>query len=145
MSLSVFRLGEGGTIMPITIPNINIPQTMLPYVWIGAGSGLVVLLIFILVWWSIFAKAGYSGARSLLLFIPLVNIIIFLIFAFGEWPIQRDLDQLQDENAMLRQQLAMLQQGAQFGSHPNLMGPNSYPTIPDPSFDPRNPQRYPYQ
>jgi hypothetical protein len=47
--------------------------------------------VFFLAWWRIFAKAGYSGARSLLLLFPVINVIIFLLFAFSEWPIQRRL------------------------------------------------------
>ena len=57
---------------------------------IGLGS----LILVIIMWWNIFSKAGFSGARSLLLFIPIVNLIILLMFAFGEWPIHRELNQL---------------------------------------------------
>lgn len=44
-----------------------------------------------IVWDTIFHKAGYEdhGLRAFLLFIPIVNLIVFLQFAFGEWPILR--------------------------------------------------------
>lgn len=44
-----------------------------------------------LIWWKIFAKAGYNGALGLLLFVPLVNVIMLCILAFQEWPIEREL------------------------------------------------------
>jgi hypothetical protein len=63
------------------------------------GISVVMIIVSVLIWWKIFSKAGYSGAMGLLMFIPLVNLIMLLILAFGEWPIQREVQQL-------RQQLA---------------------------------------
>jgi hypothetical protein len=47
------------------------------------GSFLVILIIslaftvfFAIVYWKIFAKAGYSGAMGLLMFVPIANIIV---------------------------------------------------------------------
>lgn len=56
--------------------------------------GLIAFILAIVIYWKIFSKAGYSGARSLLLLIPVVNLIILIMFAFSEWPIQRELNQL---------------------------------------------------
>jgi hypothetical protein len=59
-----------------------------------AGYGVFILILIVLqviVLWRITAKAGYNGALSLLMFIPLVNLILVLIFAFGEWPIEAQL------------------------------------------------------
>jgi uncharacterized membrane protein YhaH (DUF805 family) len=39
-------------------------------------------------------KSGYPGAYSLLLLIPLVNIVISLIWVFSEWPIEAELKRL---------------------------------------------------
>ncbi len=55
--------------------------------------GLVVFIFYMIMWWNIFSKAGYSGARSLLLLIPIVNLIIFIMFAFSKWPVQQELEQ----------------------------------------------------
>jgi len=53
----------------------------------------VTVLYFIgLVSWKIFAKAGYRGALGLLMLVPFVNLIMLCVLAFGEWPIQRELD-----------------------------------------------------
>jgi hypothetical protein len=38
-------------------------------------------------YWKIFSKAGYSGALSLLMIVPLVNLIVFIWFAFAQWPV----------------------------------------------------------
>jgi uncharacterized membrane protein YhaH (DUF805 family) len=52
---------------------------------------LVTLALVIVIQWRIAAKAGYNGALSLLLLVPMVNFIVLLIFAFGEWPIEAQL------------------------------------------------------
>ncbi len=55
--------------------------------------GLLVLILFIVFWWKIFSKAGYSGALSLIFLasiIPLIGWIVPIVlmgwFAFAEWP-----------------------------------------------------------
>ena len=53
------------------------------------GLGLLVLTI--VVYWKIASKAGYNGALALLMFVPLANLIMLLIFAFSEWPIEQQL------------------------------------------------------
>ena len=42
----------------------------------------------------VFRKAGYSGLQIILLFIPVVNVILFIWFALTEWPIQKELKEL---------------------------------------------------
>jgi heme/copper-type cytochrome/quinol oxidase subunit 2 len=59
--------------------------------------GVVVLLFLFSIWWKIFKKAGYSGALGLLMFVPVINFIMLLILAFSKWPIQRQLEQLQQQ------------------------------------------------
>ncbi len=59
-----------------------------------AGMGifyLAIVILFIVAYWKIWSKAGFSGAWSLLMLIPLVNIIAFLYLAFAEWPVHRQL------------------------------------------------------
>ena len=56
-------------------------------------GGIVITITFAvlwaLIWLIIFKKAGYTYPLLLgiLMVIPFINIIIFLIFAFGEWTI----------------------------------------------------------
>jgi Na+/melibiose symporter-like transporter len=58
------------------------------YIFLSAVFGI----LFIAAWASIFSKAGYSGWFCLLLFIPVVNIILFLWFAFSTWPVHKNVD-----------------------------------------------------
>ncbi|HTC27588.1 hypothetical protein [Dyella sp.] len=51
--------------------------------------GLIAGILMVIPAWKTVAKAGYNGAWSLLIFIPLVNIIMFYVFAFNVWPIER--------------------------------------------------------
>jgi len=50
-----------------------------------------VLILTLVINWKIAEKAGYPGAYSLLMLIPLVNLIVLILFAFGEWPITAQL------------------------------------------------------
>ncbi len=45
------------------------------------------ILVFVVPIWKIVSKAGYSGAWSLLVVIPVLNIIMLWVFAFSRWPI----------------------------------------------------------
>jgi len=60
-----------------------------PYV---SGIFLVVWLVLFLfcvyVNWRIAEKSGFPGAYSLLMLIPLLNIIVFLIWVFSDWPVE---------------------------------------------------------
>lgn len=87
-----------------------------------AGYALVVGLIMIvsivfavIVWWRIFSKAGYSGAMSLLMFVPIANLIILCVLAFGEWPIYRELNQYRQ---MRNQQYPQSQGNPQYPQNP---------------------------
>ncbi len=46
---------------------------------------LVVLPIVVIPYWKIFSKAGFAGALSLLMLVPLVNLIVLYVVAFSEW------------------------------------------------------------
>lgn len=50
---------------------------------------LAIVGTFVLAYWKIWTKAGFSGAWSLLMFIPIVNIAAFFYLAFAEWPVHR--------------------------------------------------------
>ena len=61
----------------------------------GILMALGVLIVKALICCKIFAKAGYCWALGLLMFVPIANIIMIFMLAFGEWPIQRKLRQLE--------------------------------------------------
>lgn len=54
---------------------------------------LVIVIVVVVAWARIFSKSGHSPAFCILMFIPLVNLITFLWFAFSTWPIERRLGQ----------------------------------------------------
>jgi len=65
---------------------------------IGAGAGLVlvvvyiaIIVLFIVGYWKIWSKAGFNGAWSLLMLVPLVNIGAFLCPAFADWPVHKKI------------------------------------------------------
>jgi hypothetical protein len=40
-------------------------------------------------------KAGYSGWNILWYFVPIVGIVMFFVFAFSEWPINRRIREME--------------------------------------------------
>jgi hypothetical protein len=48
---------------------------------------LIGIVIYIIPFWMIFKKAGFSPWFALLLFIPLANIIILYVLAFAQWKV----------------------------------------------------------
>ena len=60
---------------------------------------IVVITLHIIVAWKITSKMGYPGAISLLLLLPIVNIVLYFIAAFSEWPIQKELRAYKEASA----------------------------------------------
>jgi hypothetical protein len=58
---------------------------------------LIIIAIKILIICKIFSKAGYSWALGLLMLVPIANIIMAFVLAFADWPIQKELRQLQQQ------------------------------------------------
>ncbi|MDZ7753185.1 MAG: hypothetical protein U5S82_16375 [Gammaproteobacteria bacterium] len=59
-----------------------------PGMWpLGPLMMLVMAAVIIVPFWFIFSKAGYSKWLSLLMIVPLVNVILLYFFAFSKWPI----------------------------------------------------------
>jgi hypothetical protein len=57
----------------------------------GILMGLIVFIILTLIYCKIFSKAGYCWALGLLMLVPIANIIMPFVLAFGDWPIQKEL------------------------------------------------------
>nr|BBH94957.1 hypothetical protein KTA_31560 [Thermogemmatispora argillosa] len=74
--------------------NESITAVSSAVLFFGCVVGLLVLGFVVLVSWQIFSKAGYSGALSLLMLIPVANIVAICILAFGRWPIHEELERL---------------------------------------------------
>lgn len=60
--------------------------------WFGAHwlTMLLWVVVIVLPFWKIFSKAGFSGWLSLLLLLPLVNLVVLYVVAFVRWPARRD-------------------------------------------------------
>ena len=59
--------------------------------------GLLVTLLMVWVYCRIFSKAGYCWAFGLLMFVPIANLIMLFVLAFGDWPIHRELRMLKQQ------------------------------------------------
>jgi hypothetical protein len=83
------------------------PQDLGPVFGIVGGLiGLLVLVFVVFLWWRIFAKSGNAGALSLLLFVPIANLILIIWFAFSEWPIEKEVKALRAQQSMGGQRYA---------------------------------------
>jgi hypothetical protein len=96
---------------------------------ISSIISLIAIIFAVVIYWRIFSKAGYNGALGLLMFVPIANIIMLCILAFGEWPIYRELN-------YLRQQVA---RGQQYPPSPQPF-PSPAQT---PQYGQSQPPRYP--
>ncbi len=63
----------------------------------GILIGLIVAIITPLIFCKIFSKAGYCWALGLLMLVPIANIIMPFVLAFGNWPIQKELRSLKQQ------------------------------------------------
>lgn len=58
-------------------------------------ASVIVTSLFLIGWWRIWTKAGYVGAWSLLIIIPVINIFALLYLAFATWPIEARVNDLE--------------------------------------------------
>lgn len=93
--------------------------------------GLALTIFFIYVYWRIFSKAGFSGALSLLLLIPVANIIVICYLSFAEWPIMRELNALRQQAAMRPPQYPQGPQYPQASQYPQGPQGPQYPQYPN--------------
>ena len=61
---------------------------------IGLFICLSILIFTAVIFCKIFSKAGYHWAMGLLMLVPIGNLVVLCILAFGQWPIQRELQAL---------------------------------------------------
>ena len=54
----------------------------------GMGPSMFILMAALVVipFWRIFAKAGFSSWLSLLMLVPVVNLVALYYLAFADWP-----------------------------------------------------------
>ena len=61
--------------------------------------GLIAAALKALIFCKIFSKAGFSWALGLLILVPIANIIMAFYIAFAEWPVQKEVRQLKQQQA----------------------------------------------
>jgi len=78
-----------------TSPSPDFPAEALGVVAAFMGIWLLAILAFLVItviaYWKIFSKAGFSGALSLLMLVPIANFVMLLVLAFSEWPLEREV------------------------------------------------------
>ena len=105
----------------------------------SAIFSLIVIIFAVIIYWRIFSKAGYSGALSLLMFVPIANIIVLCVLAFGNWPIYKELNFLRQQAAQGQRNPAAPQQYPQSSSP--VAYPQQFPSSPQyPQYG--QPQQY---
>jgi hypothetical protein len=56
----------------------------------GYGPGwIIVALVMVVPFWRLCRRVGHSPWLSLLMLVPLANVILLYYIAFGDWPSQR--------------------------------------------------------
>ena len=60
--------------------------------------GIVISVVFIAAWWRIFQRVGWSPWLSLLMLVPLVNLLTFLAFVLMRWPVEEGRQLRDGEN-----------------------------------------------
>jgi hypothetical protein len=99
---------------------------------------LIAIVFAVIIYWRIFSKAGYSGAMGLLMFVPIANIVVLCILAFGTWPIYKELNYLRQQVAQGQRNPVPPQQYQQ--SSPGAF-PQQFPSSPQyPQYG--QPQQY---
>ena len=63
----------------------------------GVLVALIVVVIKVVIFCKIFSKAGYSWTLGLLMLVPIANIIMPFFLAFADWPVQKEVHQLRQQ------------------------------------------------
>ncbi len=109
--------------------------TLTTIILISSIVALAGFIFAIIIYWQIFAKAGYSGALGLLMFVPIANIVMLCVLAFSEWPIYRELNYWRQMAARgqqyqpLPQQFPPPQQFSSSPQYPPYGPPPQYPQM----------------
>jgi len=74
-----------------------LPVFVMIFVGLAMFVSFVLTIVITWIYCKIFAKAGYCWALGLLTLIPIVNIIMFCVLGFGDWPVLKELRQLRQQ------------------------------------------------
>ncbi len=66
--------------------NCGVGVLELLIILIICGFTIISAALTVIALWKICSKAGFNGALSLLMLLPIANIVLLLYIAFAEWP-----------------------------------------------------------
>lgn len=69
----------------------------------GRLVGIGCVLLYVLGWWRIFARAGFPGALAWLMLVPPIALGLWLFLAFAPWPARRELRALRRVQRVVHQ------------------------------------------
>jgi hypothetical protein len=58
---------------------------------------ILVAAVYAYGWARIFARAGYPPFMGFLMLVPVANVILFVMLAFGRWPLADYIERLEHE------------------------------------------------
>lgn len=82
---------------PVSCCSDAFPFFFILLIMFGVFFGLIVAAIKTLIFCKIFSKAGYSWALGLLILVPIASIIVAFYIAFADWPVQKEVRQLRQQ------------------------------------------------
>ena len=65
---------------------------MTPGIWQLLITVVLVGGLYVFPLWKIARKAGYAGSLSLLMLVPVLNVVLLWLFAFADWPMRQKWD-----------------------------------------------------
>jgi hypothetical protein len=92
--------------------------------------GVAIWVVFIIAYVKIITRAGYSGWWVLIILVPIANIVMLLVFAFKEWPIQRELRELRGWANQIQKGGGGPSYGQGYGQTPGYGQDPGYPQNP---------------
>jgi hypothetical protein len=67
--------------------NQQVPQMPAHFLLFLLPFAVVIIAIVLIPYWVIFRKAGFTPWLSLLMFIPLANLLMLYVLAFSQWKV----------------------------------------------------------
>jgi hypothetical protein len=95
--IALARLHELSTVQCTTVSGqinscLSLPHNVSTFFAVVGVFFIFVFVFSLICQIKIISKAGYSGWYVLTAFVPILNIVMFIVFAFGKWPIQTRLE-----------------------------------------------------
>jgi hypothetical protein len=90
---------NGASALPCNTQNqldcVSVPSRVTAVFLVFVAFAVVISIFTLVCEVKIISKAGYSGWFVLTAFVPILNIVMFIFFAFAKWPVQEQLEAAQ--------------------------------------------------